>query len=201
MFSRIVMLCAGIALLSNNAMGQDGPPVTRDEFNQLVQTVHELAAGVKQNADDTKNRLAELQAVVASVSDIQSEDRAQLAQLAKKDKNGRSFVRLDASHEETRLEVQHAVARSMPVSGKVVLVNDMGHDQLVAVNGITYNVIADSRREIPTEVGAFRIRLPGQQTEIRYLLPFKDTKIRIHPQEIATNTIRWINEPIYYVYR
>lgn len=201
MFSRIVMLCAGIALLSNNAMGQAGQPVTRDEFNQLVQSVRELAADAKANKEDTKTQLAALRAEVASVTDIQSEDRAQLAQLAKKDKNGRSYLRIDASHEPTRIELQHAIKQTMPSYGTVIFVNKMGHDQTFSVNGTTHTVIADSRLPVTVPVGAFQVRLPNQQPVTRYILPNLDAQIVIRPQEIASNAIHWITDPVYYVYQ
>lgn len=181
-----LLLCAGIALLPACVRGQDLPadqPLTRKDFSELNNNLGELTKSIQQMKGDSEKRLTQLEEQVRVLSDYRGEDRAMLEQLAKMDKNGRSYVRLDTSHAPTRNELRRAVSASVPTYGVVTIVNKMGHDQTIAINGKTYDVIVDTDRDVRVPVGEFRVKLPNQQTLVRYVgLPHYQANVVIRPQ-------------------
>jgi uncharacterized protein YlxW (UPF0749 family) len=187
MVTRLVLVGVCVAWLSTGALGQNtygqpspNDPVTREQFDQLMAKVDSMQKDIQ------------------ALSDIHEEDRAQLAQLAKRDKNGRSYVRLDTSQEPMRRELLRAVKGVVPATGIVTIDNQMHSEQLIAINGKTYEVMAQTTRDVPVEYGQFRVRLPYQKTEVRHFdFPNETAVVRIQPAE----TVRWIsNSPIYYDY-
>jgi hypothetical protein len=196
-----------------SATGQNtSEQITRAEFNELVGAVRSLTANVtvmhgdvvniKKELADTKSELAKLHNELNALTDLQLEDRAQIDQVAKRDSNGRSFIRLDASHAPTRLELRQAVEASMPDQGTVTVVNKMATAQVIAVNGTSYEVLANTYREIPVPLAPFKVQLRNQQPETRFFPPKQEAAtVTIQPQPSAPVVTEWINTtPVYYSY-
>jgi hypothetical protein len=87
-----------------------------------------------------------------------------LDQLAKTDKNGTSYLRIDASHEPTRVELRDAIEKSTPDRGTVMLNNKTDYTQSVSVNGVTYEVVANSKRAIDVPYRAFEVRTASNRS-------------------------------------
>jgi hypothetical protein len=220
MVTRMLLLLVVLSAASTNALGQidaevatqpaaqsaplpaDNP--SRAEFNELVAVVRDLTASVaaiKTTGEDTANQLRELRSEVAAISDIQVEDRVQLDQLAKTDKNGRSYLRLDASHEDSREEIRQAISKSVPSTGRVTIYNEMANDQLIAINNETHKVLAKSRTTIDVPLGDFTVRLAGQSPERRSVgLPNFETNVTIVPDYSRVVVERVVSGPTYWAY-
>jgi hypothetical protein len=198
MVSRMLFSLALVTFTTSNVFGQldesiatqpepQSPPLsvaspTRAEFNELVASVRDLTKSVAAMKEDTGRQLKGLRSEVEALSDIHSEDRAQLEQLAKQDKNGRSYLRLDASHEDSRNEIRQAISQSVPKVGRVRIYNELTHDQPIVINDVTYNVIARSSFDVNVPLGDFLVRLPRQPAERRTVgLPNFATNVVIIP--------------------
>ena len=100
----------------------------------------------------------------AAMSDVVEGSRQALDQIAKTDKNGKSFLRIDASHEPTRLELRDAIEKSTPERGTVMLNNKTPYTQSVSVNGVTYEVVANSKRAIDVPYRGFDVTTSSNRT-------------------------------------
>jgi hypothetical protein len=193
MIHKRMLMCILVVLIPLNALGQGAEPadepVTRKDFKDLMTRVELLAASVNNMHSSSKAQLDELRKDLVALSDLQAEDRAQLEQLAKKDGKGRSYLRLDASHEPTRQELNRAIAASAPTHGIVTIDNRMGTDQTVAVNGTSVDIIAGTKRDFSVPIGDFTVQLKGQRAQIKYVgAPHYATIIPIRPEPVSTYT-------------
>lgn len=217
MVTRMFLLLVMLLAVSANATGQveDGvatqpdpqsaplpaDPPSRAEFNELVAVVNQIAKNAKAEKEFTAKQLAELRTAVDSVTDLQVEDRELLDQLSQRDENGRSYLRIDASHEPTRLELQRAIDATIPDDGMVIVDNKMNSAQLIAINGTTYEVLGNTDRRIPVPLGPFKVQLRNQ-SETRFFPPKKyEATVTIQPQWVAPIVTHWISAgPTYYSY-
>lgn len=200
---RIVLSCIVLAFCASAASGQ--VDVTRQEFDELVDSVKRLSADVRSAKEETAKRLAELRADIDDVTAIQIEDREQLRQLMLRDKDGQSYVRIDASHEPTRRQLKRAMELTVPDHGTLVLRNRMGYDILVAVNNTTYEVMAQTDREVLVPIGDARVKVQGQEAVYRQVgFPKYEAWATIRPQyyyyySYPQTTASWITaRPLYY---
>lgn len=178
---RSCLCCAVLVLVPSIAIGQPYPSsqangssngdqyVTRAEFDELLGIVKDLKTVVETSAKDTKSQLAQLRTDVNAIADLQTEDRELLRALSKTDSEGRTIPRLDAAQDSVRREIRRAVPRSLPKYGIVFLVNRMGNDQVVAVNGRTYLVMAGTHKPVRVPLGSFKVKLRNQEAQRFYV--------------------------------
>ena len=199
MIQRLVLLCAGIVLLTTSVSGQDLPqneqPVTRAEFKELMAMVNTLTTV----QHESRSELAALRKRVDGISDLQLADRDELHQMSEK-ADGKRFVRFDTTHEPTKRELQRAITESSPTHGTVRIVNKMGTDQTFSLNGETHRVLAGDFIKLDVRMGEFSVRLPGQQAKSHFVgMPTNTTTVTIEPTRWVQpiTTWRYISEPIY----
>jgi hypothetical protein len=130
------------------------------------------------------------------LSDLQASDRQALEQIAKKDDTGKSYIRIDASHEPTRNELRRAMIESSPKTGTVIIRNTMNTDEPVAINGKTYDVLAKTEREVAVPYGDFRVKVRNKPCQTRsFSFPKTETVVTIVPETTQT-----VSPPTYVSY-
>jgi hypothetical protein len=163
MFARVTLLVA-IAIVPYTALGQQtggtAPATTAD----LEAFAMRIESKIEQKFKDYEARIKALEERTTALSDVVDSSRQALDQLAKTDKNGTSYLRIDASHEPTRMELRSAIETSTPEYGTVTLNNKTDHTQAVSVNGVTYDVVANSKRSIDVPYRAFEVRTASNRT-------------------------------------
>jgi TolA-binding protein len=209
MVSRIVLMLLGVALLTSSACGQAADPgqgeqgaaanqpATKADLDALADRIENAVAQKLQSLND---RLTHLEMRVQVLSDYRQSDQTVLHQIAQQDDSGRSFLRIDASHEPMKRELQRAITEVAPDEGTVIVHNTMDTLQSVAINGEMYDVFPNSRRRIPgVKYGEFRVQLRGRPEETRrFEFPHPEVEVTIRP---ATRPVQWINSaPVYYTY-
>jgi hypothetical protein len=167
---RVALLIA-IAIVPYTALGQpagDGAaptstsaPATSAEFQAFATRLEQK---IGRTFDDHEARLKALENKAAAMSDVVEGSRQALDQIAKSDKNGKSYLRIDASHEPTRLELRDAIEKSTPERGTVMLNNKTSYTQSVSVNGVTYEVVANSKRAIDVPYRGFDVTTSSNRT-------------------------------------
>ena len=169
MVSRLVLVCVSVGLLPSVVRAQqaDAPaavpaPVTRSDLEafalRIEAKVEQSQKAFEQSQKATDARVAALEEKVKALSDVQESGRQALEQIAKRDKDGTSYLRIDASHEPTRNELKKAISQIAPKVGTVVIDNKTDYAQSVVVNGTTYEVLARSKKPVPVAYRNFEVR-------------------------------------------
>jgi hypothetical protein len=151
---------------------------------------------------DQDARIAWLEQQVRTLSDVHEANRQVIEQLAKRDKSGKPYLRIDASHEETRHELRRAIEESAPQTGRVIIRNTMNTDQPVAINGTTYDVLANSEREVSVPYGDFRVKVRNKPCQTRsFSFPRSEAVVTVVPEQATTTTVHTVGSaPSYWTY-
>jgi hypothetical protein len=147
--------------LGEQPVGTAAPPATTADLESFAMRIE---GKIEQKFKDHEARIKALEDKAATMSDVVEGSRQALDQLAKTDKNGKSYLRIDASHEPTRLELRDAIEKSTPERGTVMLNNKTPYTQSVSVNGVTYDVIANSKRAIDVPYRGFDVTTSSNRT-------------------------------------
>lgn len=164
MVARMVLVCVGIGLLTSLAVAQNtgaNAPATNGDLEAFAMRIE---AKLSQWQKETDDRLTKLEEKVQTLSDGQESGRQALAQIAKRDNDGNSFLRIDASHEPTRRELRNAIEAVAPEIGTVIIHNKTNSTQAVDINGRTYDVIADSKRPVEVPYRHFDVRTSNNRS-------------------------------------
>jgi hypothetical protein len=204
MVARIVLACVGIVLLPCIALAQeavsevDKPATTKD----LEAFATRIEGKMAQWQKDQDARIAWLEQQVRTLSDVHEANRQVIEQLAKRDKSGKPYLRIDASHEETRHELRRAIEESAPQTGRVIIRNTMNTDQPVAINGTTYDVLANSEREVSVPYGDFRVKVRNKPCQTRsFSFPRSEAVVTVVPEQATTTTVHTVGSaPSYWTY-
>lgn len=195
MVSRIVASLVGLTLLAPFAHGQNAAP--DPQISELLRIVKKIDA----DNGDIKSRLAALEMKVEAVTNLQVEDRAQLHEIAQQDKDGRSYLRLDTSHEPTKLQLRQAMNEVAPTTGELTVRNDTDYGRYISINGETKFVMGRDFIKVSVPVGELRYRIHGEAAQTKYLgYPGYSGEIRLTPKVVR---YEWISStPLYgtYVY-
>jgi hypothetical protein len=175
---------------ANRAGNQPGtrsapdPTATRGDLEAFAMRIEaKLEQAQKQIEDAQKDheaRLKVLEENYRTLSDVQQSGQQALQQIAKQDKDGRSFLRIDASHEDTGKELQDAIVAFAPTVGTVVLRNTRNFSQPVEVNGETYDVLANSVRRVSVPYGDFVVRKKNPRAYLRWHFYYPKTTATVN---------------------
>lgn len=171
-----------IALLPLTAYGQP-TPATSDDIKELKAMIQRLTDTVtEQQADIGSLRKQQVQ-----LSDFEKANRDQLEQIVNRDAAGKLYVRIDASQQEMKEQLQTAINSVTPKKGKVLVENHRDVDEYIVVQGTQYFVMHNAKLPpIELPLGEFRFRVRGEQEKIGFLLPGKyEQKLYIESKFVA----------------
>lgn len=166
---RIALVCACLGILSDTARAQTGqttdtpaaPAATRSDLEGFAMRIESKLDQMQKNYGA---RLTALEEKVQALSDAQESGQQALQQIARLDKDGKSYLRIDASHEPTRAELRDAILEASPKTGTVIIHNKTGVTQSVAVNDMTFDVLANSKREVSVPYRNFEVRTSNNRS-------------------------------------
>jgi hypothetical protein len=211
---------AAVAITTSAALGQDTTtPATVAQLEQLRSDLRsdmkaEIRAaigeilGLPNQANDNleivkpiptvADRLANLEERVQALSDVQEGNRQVIEQIAQRDRDGISFLRIDTSHEPTRSELRRAITETAPTRGIVIIRNKTNSNQAVAVNDTTYDVLANSERQVDVPYGPFQVRTSNDRT-LNWDFSYPNTTAVVNIV-IKTRPITTVSAPMYVTY-
>jgi hypothetical protein len=166
---RVVLVCLWIGVLSGFAYAQgaaETPPGTPGEtpaeknkrLEDVIRSIDSRLDLIEKRLGTFDKRVAALEEQFTGLSNAQKSNQQALEQLAKRDKDGNSYLRIDASHEPTRNELKKAIDDIAPTHGTLVINNKTSSTESVSVNGKTYDVLGNSSRELAVPYKTFVVR-------------------------------------------
>jgi hypothetical protein len=166
---RIALVCACLGILADAARAQTGqttdtptaPAATRSDLEGFAMRIEAKLDQIQKNYGA---RLTALEEKVQALSDAQESGQQALQQIARLDKDGKSYLRIDASHEPTRTELRDAIIEASPKTGTVIIHNKTNVTQSVAVNDMTFDVLANSKREVSVPYRNFEVRTSNNRS-------------------------------------
>ena len=175
MVARLLLLCAGIAMLPANVWAQETPsdqPLTRADFDKLNKNLEELTSSIHQMRLNTGAEIAELRKDVENLKaaqqamiDQQENQGTTLAQITMKSESGVPHLRFDTNSQSSRDELKRAIQSTVPEVGRFIVKNKTPTHQYIVVNeNETRHIWPYDEETFEVRPGAVTSRILGQQT-------------------------------------